>query len=48
MEQEKIKLMINNVETEVPLEVLNEYSSNPKFKIVEQNGKKILLEKMNG
>ena len=45
---EDVELIINGVPTVITNEKFMEYASNTKYRIVEKDGKKILLEKMEG
>lgn len=51
MEEEKkdeVELVVNGKPTIVSTEKLSEFEESSKFKIIEKDGRKILLEKMNG
>ena len=45
---EDVELIINGVPTMISKEKFVEYASDTKFRIVEKDGKKVLLERMEG
>ena len=46
--EELVELTINGVSTMITKEKFIEYASDTKFRIVEKDGKRILLERMEG
>ena len=45
---EEVEIVINGVPTMISKEKFVEYASDTKFRIVEKDGKKVLLERMEG